>query len=150
MGTPWTCNFNPLELFPYATDSRGLENLGDVFAELVYFSFPCSFFIPNLGGFSTEFRANSRPRLSTVTGIIKFLGGDFHKSFGDPGIGEVNFICYAHTVTMGYRTPEPQHFLYKGCDVVDGQLRVIFKKGNLGSDMWGPLRGKNLEVRRTI
>ena len=35
MGTPWTVEFNPLELYPYATDSRGKEALGDLMSEYV-------------------------------------------------------------------------------------------------------------------
>jgi len=33
MGTTWTIDFNPLELYAYATDSRGKEALGDLMTE---------------------------------------------------------------------------------------------------------------------
>jgi len=81
-----------------------------------------------------------------VLGVTRFFATDFEKVHGDAGYEEVNSICHAHVLTWGYRDPPPDHFLYKGCDVVDGKLRIIFKKGELGSDSWGSLRQRNLEA----
>ena len=81
-----------------------------------------------------------------MEGCVRYLGGDFEKAHGDAGFEEVNNICYAHVLTMGYRDPMPDHVTYKACDVVDGKLRVIFKLGELGADTYGPLRQQHLEV----
>ncbi|KAK3300696.1 uncharacterized protein B0H64DRAFT_21068 [Chaetomium fimeti] len=62
---------------------------------------------------------------------LKYLA-DKH---GDEFKNEVNTICSAHVLTLDLEETSPPRFSYGGCDVQDGQLRILFVEGNLGSNI---------------
>ncbi|KAH6650423.1 hypothetical protein F5144DRAFT_44443 [Chaetomium tenue] len=54
--------------------------------------------------------------------------GDEHKT-------EINTICHAHILTIDLEETSPARFSYGGCDVLDGQLRILFVENNLGTNI---------------
>ncbi len=55
---------------------------------------------------------------------------DFITKYGDDGKAELNKQASSHTITIA-PTSNPD-IEYTGCDISDGQLRLLFSKGNLG------------------
>ncbi|KAM7200217.1 hypothetical protein V8F20_005435 [Naviculisporaceae sp. PSN 640] len=45
---------------------------------------------------------------------------------------EINTIAHAHVLTLDVDENEPPRWSYNGCDVVEGQLRILFHHENLG------------------
>ncbi|KAH6854088.1 hypothetical protein B0I37DRAFT_349453 [Chaetomium sp. MPI-CAGE-AT-0009] len=48
---------------------------------------------------------------------------------------ELNAICSAHVLTLDVEETNPPRFSYGGCDVQDGQLRILFAESSLGSNI---------------
>lgn len=138
MGETWTFDFDPLVIFPYATDSMGKEELGSLFTRSVCRAriFPLC---PDPRRWVFCGADSGFPPQRYAEGVIKGLE-EYEKITGDAGVNEVNTICYAHAVTMDYPDETYDHFIYCASDVKDGKLRIIFKDRELGSDPWGALR----------
>ncbi|EAQ92975.1 hypothetical protein CHGG_01210 [Chaetomium globosum CBS 148.51] len=54
---------------------------------------------------------------------------------GDEYKTEINTICSAHLLTLDLEETSPARFSYGGCDVHDGQLRILFVEGSLGTNI---------------
>ncbi len=63
--------------------------------------------------------------------FVYSLKNSFLANHGDSGKEELNTICPKHTVTL---VASPK-FSYCGCDIQDGQLRLLFHPNNLGSNI---------------
>ncbi|KAI0121680.1 hypothetical protein BJ170DRAFT_132825 [Xylariales sp. AK1849] len=68
---------------------------------------------------------------SYIEGAI-FQLKNFSASFGEEGLKELNSIAFTHTVTMDI--DDAKRFSYVGVDVHDGDLRILFAPGNLGTN----------------
>ena len=60
-------------------------------------------------------------------------------------MAELNSICYAHVITMDFDEEQAKKFRYVGCDVVEGQLRILFEFGEMGTNMYDAFKDENLE-----
>jgi len=63
--------------------------------------------------------------------FVYSLKNSFLQYHGDSGKEELNTVCPTHTVTL-IASPK---FSYSGCDVQDGQLRLLFHPDKLGSNI---------------
>lgn len=57
----------------------------------------------------------------------------FLEKHGDQGKDEINTVCSAHTLTLAF--DESGKIRYCGCDVHDGNLRMLFQENNLGTNI---------------
>ncbi|GAP91548.1 hypothetical protein SAMD00023353_6500460 [Rosellinia necatrix] len=58
---------------------------------------------------------------------------EFKDTFKEDGVNELNTICHAHAMTIDI--DEEKRFSYCGADVFEGQLRLLFAPGNLGTNI---------------
>lgn len=72
------------------------------------------------------------PLYSYFEGTIYRLK-EFVDSYGENGLNELNTISYAHTMTIDL--DETKQFTYCGADIHEGQLRILFAEGNLGTNI---------------
>jgi hypothetical protein len=71
------------------------------------------------------------PKASYFDGFIYTLKNSFLEYHGDTGKEELNTVCPTHTVTLIPSTK----FSYCGCDVADGQLRLLFHPNKLATNI---------------
>jgi hypothetical protein len=57
----------------------------------------------------------------------------FAEKFGEEGLKEINSIAYKHVITMDI--DDAKRFSYGGVDVNDGNLRILFAPGSLGTNV---------------
>jgi hypothetical protein len=57
----------------------------------------------------------------------------FLQTHGDHGKDEINSVAFAHTITMGEDVSGK--ISYCGAVIDDGNLRIVFKQGNLGTNL---------------
>ncbi|MCJ1247059.1 hypothetical protein MMC30_004270 [Trapelia coarctata] len=57
----------------------------------------------------------------------------FVKEYGDDGKNELNEVALKHNITLNFT--DNKDIYYCGCDIADGCLRLLFKKGYLGTNI---------------
>ncbi|OTB00742.1 hypothetical protein M426DRAFT_323989 [Hypoxylon sp. CI-4A] len=69
---------------------------------------------------------------SYINGAVNKLK-EFVDYAGEEGLKELNAVCHAHTLTMDL--DDAKRFSYCGTDIHEGQLRILFAPGSLGTNI---------------
>ena len=80
-----------------------------------------------------SFTITFNPSLSSYVSDAIYNLKYFLKKHGDQGKDEINTVCSAYTLTLAF--DESGKIRYCGCDVHDGNLRMLFQENNLGTNI---------------
>ena len=124
LGTEWHVSIDAEYLYPMAEERYAKESPGAMFRELVVFRI--------IASWQRRIMLTSLRYIEAAISRIQ----DFVDKYGNDGKGELNKTAAGHIVTIA-PTNDP-NIEYTGCDISDGQLRLLFSRGNLGVNIDRP------------